>query len=294
MPKQTLFVAQGPIEWSSSRYRAWWLAKYADWANCKLLSEIAKSDFENYEVVVWPKPCAHDQRMAVAKFKHAGARVIWDICDPMWWLAPTDTSAMLALVDDVVVSSDGLARDLDAALGVEAHVINDRMCADFHPAPKEYKDAIAPVLIWYGWGWNRVASLSAAALGLQSLVARGVRFNLRVLDDGPPGGVGFDGIDTQYHKWRIGTFHEELISADVALCPGYAGPWGRMKSNNKEVSAWWAGLPVARLDTINDVECAVRLLTDVGERAQEGAANRAVAEREYDVQTSVYEWEQII
>lgn len=294
MPEKTLFVAQGGMAWASSRYRAWWITKYASWADCKPIAQIAQGDFEQYANVVWPKPCAKAQRMTVMKFKDAGARIFWDICDPMHWLSFHDTEKMLDTVDEVVVSNQGLANEMYYALGVDTHIIEDRMCPEFHPTTKGHEDTPAPTLLWYGNCANRVPSLSGAVLGLTALVNRGVCFRLRILDDGVPGGVGIVGIDTEYHPWRLDTFHQELIAADVALCPDYPPPWGLMKSNNKEVSAWWAGLPVVKLDSWDDAERAVGLLTDYTERQIVGEANAEYARHTYDVRQSVYEWEQIL
>lgn len=289
MNKRVLFVAQGPIEWASSRYRAWWIAEAAEWADCVQLSRLTID--ATHDVVVWPKPCGVKEREVVMQLQDAGKRIIWDICDPMHWLAPDDAREMLKLVDGVVTSSPGLAFALQHELQVQATVIADRMKPAFHPTAREHRESAAPVLLWFGQAWNRAQTLGSAALGLQRLMAQGLRFRLRILDDGAGGGVNIDGIDVEYHRWRLDTFHEELTNADIALIPPYAGPWGVMKSDNKNASAMWAGLPSVDLQSWYDVDHCVQLIEDARIRAEVGAKNRAIAKRDYDIAQSVQEWE---
>jgi hypothetical protein len=67
-----------------------------------------------------------------------------------------------------------------------------------------------------------------------------------------------------------------------------------MKSDNKEMTAWWAGLPVVRLQDYIDLEYTLGLLDDVDQRAAVGEQNREYAEIHGDVRQSVDEWEQLL
>ncbi len=291
---KALFLAQGPLEWAGSRYRAWWIARYAGWADCALISEREAAWMPAYGALIFPKWCDAEAQALAREAKARGQRVIWDLCDPIWWLTPGPAREFLPLVDHVVVSSQGLADGLRAdfpALDIGVTVIPDRMDPAFHPTAKRHTETAWPALLWFGQGWNRNASLSGALLTLHRLAAEGVRFRLRVLDNGAPGGVQVDGVDVEYHRWRLETFHEELLAADVALCPPYPGPWGAMKSDNKLATAWWAGLPTA------DGLCPHRLkalLTDARARADAGRCYRRLAEAQYDVRQSVSEWEALL
>ncbi|MBN1286155.1 MAG: hypothetical protein JXB47_12225 [Anaerolineae bacterium] len=289
-----LFLAQGPIEWPSSRYRAWWVAEAMPQAGCVQLDDAlaAGSVHGGYDAVVFPKPCGPEVQALAQTCRARGQRVIWDVCDPVWWLRPREAREFLPLVDHIVVSSDGLAADLRHTLGWPSTVIPDRMKPAFHPTIKKHRAKPWPVLLWFGQSWNRLPSLSGALLTLHRLAAEGVRFRLRVLDDGAHGrDIQIDGVDVEYHRWHLETFHDELCEADVALTPAYPGPWGRMKSLNKQVSAWWAGLPTA--DGENP-ELLKLLLHRARFRAEVGLHNRRLAESRYDVAQSVREWEGLV
>lgn len=320
MTPKTLFIAQGDLDWGSSRFRAWWVAAHADWAECvtidNLLHPPGLVPFERYkddpplawaragvtelewqhefDTVVLPKWTGAAAQAFAQAIRERDKRIIWDLCDPLWWLEPRGFAAMLPLVDYLVFSN---AR-LEAAFCGEyddrrTAVIPDRMEPAFHPTVKEHAPTPAPVLLWWGYGWNRAALLSAG-LGLQRLVGEGARFRLRVLDDGAPGGVSVPGVDVEYHRWRRDTFHDELLAADVALLPPYPGVWGALKSDNKAVSAWWAGLPVVDLQSADDVDRAQALIADADLRAREGWANRKRASEQYDVRQSVRDWENVL
>jgi hypothetical protein len=288
---RALFLAQGPLEWASSRYRAWWVAAAADWADCVQIDALERVWLPDYDAVVFPKWCDAEARSLAGEAHRRGQVVVWDLCDPIWWLRPVEARRFLPLVDHIVVSSTGLAEAVDAELGRRATVIPDRMDPAFHPTVKAHRDTARPVLLWYGQAWNRVPSLSGALLTLHRLAAEGLAFRLRVLDDGDPAGVFVEGLDIEYHRWRLESFHDELLAADVALCPPYPGPWGRMKSENREVTAWWAGLPVADGD---DPAHLARLLTDVEMRADIGRHNRRAAEAYYDVAQSAEAWARLL
>jgi len=301
MTPKTLFIAQGDLDWGSSRFRAWWVAAHADWAECMTLADFHNRvsnimPFGEYDTIVWPKPCDAETRKLLELIKHTDARIthVWDLCDPLWWLEPRGFAAMLPLVDYLVFSNERLEAAFCGEYGDRrTAVIPDRMEPAFHPTVKEHAPTAAPVLLWWGYGWNRAALLSAG-LGLQRLVGEGARFRLRVLDDGVPGGVTVPGVDVEYHRWRRDTFHDELLAADVALLPPYPGVWGALKSDNKAVSAWWAGLPVVDLQSADDVDRAQALIADADLRAREGWANRKRASEQYDVRQSVRDWENVL
>lgn len=290
---KALFLAQGPIDWASSRYRAWWVAEVAAWADCILLDEaLSGRAVQGYDSVIFPKPCGSPVAELAKQCRQRGQLVIWDVCDPVWWLRPNDARSFAPLVDHVVVSSDGLARDLRHSLGMSSTVITDRMLPAFHPTIKNHRATAWPVLLWFGQSWNRLPTLSGTLLTLHRLAAEGTRFRLRILDDGEHGhNIAIDGVDVEYHRWHLSTFHDELCAADVALVPPYPGPWGQMKSLNKKVSAWWAGLP-----TVGGENPALlkMLLNSARFRAQVGQHNRRLAETCYDVSRSAQAWAQVI
>lgn len=302
MSKKVLFLAHGPPEWASSRYRMWWVAKYANWAEVVTVDDLVNGATsplpeDDVSVVVFPKWYDERAQQLAHDFRKNGKQIIWDLCDPVWWFDPGPAREFLSLVDHVVFSNHGLQRDYRRALGPAAgpsSVVLDRMDADFHPTTKTHRENGAPVLLWYGVGANRAPSLQSALLGLHRLTAEDVRFRLRILDNAPPGNINIPGVHVEYHPWRLDTFHEELLAADVALCPRYPGAWDEMKSNNKKVTAWWAGLPTVGLDNAVDFDLEKQLITDADARASVGAEMRRNAEAMYDVRKSVAEWESLL
>lgn len=300
MDKRVLFIAQGGPEWASSRYRAWWVAKYAEWADCvqaaALDAETWDETLERYDVIVYPKWTNNRAQRALNFLEPArehGKKLIWDVCDPIWWLQPYEGHMLMDIADHIVVSSNGLVREMREAFGLAVTPIPDRMDPAFHRRVKQHAPTAAPVLLWFGFSNKRLNAILSAGPGL-ALLATGSRFRLRVLDDGPPGGIQLPGVDVEYHPWRLDTFEDELLAADIALIPKLGPPWGHMASENKTATAYWAGLPVVTLDAYNDVAYARGLLDSHEERAIEGAANREYAELHYDVRQSVEEWEHLI
>jgi hypothetical protein len=298
MVPKTLFIAQGPLEWASSRYRAWWPAKYAEWADCVQARDILNmgGNTYGYDAHVFSKWCEKPAQELAERARNFGATIVWDLCDPIHWLMPRETAEFLPLVDHIVVSSPGLAEAVIDEMGADegsVTVIDDRMDPAYHSYGRQHQERGTPVLLWFGASHNR-ATLNSAALGLHWLAQQGARFKLRILDDAPQHYASIEGVSVEHHLWTLDTFHQELTDADIALCPPYPGPWGAMKSDNKEMTAWWAGLPVVRLQDYIDLEYTLGLLDDVDQRAAVGEQNREYAEIHGDVRQSVDEWEQLL
>ena len=126
------------------------------------------------------------------------------------------------------------------------------------------------------------------------LRANDVRFTLRIIDESPNEDLhlNFGWNDwTERLAWNLETFEDDLLHADIAILPGFPGRWGQMKSNNKQLTAGWAGLPCTDGQSYEEL---YRLLTDVQYRADRGAEARAWAERDGDVRQSVQEWKDLL
>lgn len=299
-PERALMIAMLAPQWGSSRLRAWWPAKYADWLDVIPATEVLQTQALNaapYAAVVFQKWGDRTAQQLARALQAEGRRVWWDITDPLWLFAP-ETAGMFDVADGVVASNAGLADLAAHTFGREVAVIVDRMDPAFHPTVRRHRESAAPVLLWFGNKGNRAPSLAGRMLPLLELKRRGRAYRLRVCDDGPPGawveGVGLAPDQVEWHPWRLDTFHEELTSADVALLPPHPGWWGTLKSDNKRATAWWAGLPVVTLEDAADIDHAEALLADAARRAAEGAANRRRAEAQYDVRQSVAEWARLL
>jgi len=291
---KALFLAQGKIDCDNSRYRAWWVAEAADWAKCvsiETITSVSNSINSNYDTVVFPSLCDSNTVELMRKCQDEGKIVVWDIYNPLWWTHPRETQEIFdaQLIDKIVVSNEGLAEDLRRTFCRSSTIITDRMAPAFHSSTKQHKSVEYPILLWFGE--NDLLSLNGVLLTLHRLAAEGVQFRLRILDDGARDEVHIDGVDVEYHRWRLEAFHDELCAADVVLTPTYPGPWGRMKSINRQVSAWWAGLPTASGENPAQLKL---LLTDARFRAEVGLHNRRLAEARYDVAQSVAEWKSLL
>lgn len=102
---------------------------------------------------------------------------------------------------------------------------------------------------------------------------------MTILDDTPL--KRWDGLG-EFKVGHLGfdlkTEAEILASHDIAILPKYPGPWGKCKSNNKDLSAFAAGLPVLRGD---DYLGLLRFIDDPVARQVAGDGNRQLVEGMY-------------
>ncbi|MEJ2380250.1 MAG: hypothetical protein P8076_03605 [Gammaproteobacteria bacterium] len=295
---QMLLIAQGPREWASSRLRAWNLADQADWIHCCTAKSVLDSDAKelpfDYDVYVFQK-WMDAQTVRIAKqLRFLGKQVWLDLADPLWWLEPHNFFRFLPHLTGIVVNTDAMQRALreagashQAALPSIA-VIPDRMPPDAFSQLRRHEPRTRPVCLWFGRAENRVG-LQSMQLSLHYSARMGQPLTLRIVDDGPARGVTTAG-PVEYRPWQLHTFQQELLDADVVLVPPYPGRWGELKSNNRSVTAWCAGIPT---DDGWQPERLLPLLRDASLRARLGAELRREAERHYRVAESIRDWHQL-
>ena len=275
---RTLFIAAGPIEWASARIRCYWPAAYM--ADTKVIpSDIYNRtrtlpEADNY---IWQK------QVDLEAVKQTDARHIYDTCDPMHWFSPMPMTQIFANMDLVIASNEGLASDLE---GWHDNVlcIPDRLEPTHYPIKAAHwpKDVIR--FVWFGIATNRVA-LHAGLAGLERLSANGYRIELTLVDERPSTVFGIAvGFPITYMKWELHTENELISRHDIALLPPYPGPWGKVKSDNKKLTAWACGLPV--WDGMDYEE---------GKKLVEDAEYRIASIGEVPhVKESATEWEQLL
>jgi hypothetical protein len=236
---KTLFITAGPEWWGSSRMRAYWPARYmpgTDVIEYQRLENIT----ERYDAVIFQK--VFDLRLA-ADLRANGIRVWWDVCDPGWWWQPDIHREIIELTDGIVASNVNLANDLAYWSGRKVYTIPDRMYLSHFVQRKEHTKTETVRMIWYGVSVNRI-SLFAAFANLERLVANGHKIELTICDDRPD--VPFiqeAAFKVNHDQWTLTHEVERLLEHDIALLPPYPGAWGKVKSNNKMLTAWAAGLP---------------------------------------------------
>ncbi|HEY5987271.1 MAG TPA: hypothetical protein VIV12_12990 [Streptosporangiaceae bacterium] len=282
-------LCNGSETWASSRLRGYWLQAAAP----LVFRAYGPGDSVSHvpeETVVFQKRFKAPDLERAARYKAEGRRVIFDLTDPMWWWFPAEVEAMFRLADAVTTSNPGLTEAVRQS-GKAARVLTipDRMLGSFHPTPVQHGPRERAVLVWYGDGGNRIAL--DGYLPLLGYLAHFRPLELRLIDQIP--GVKVVEEDSPHLRithipWALETFHAQLLAADIAYTPPYPGPWGLLKSNNREVTAWWAGLPTASGLDLGEL---VELLDHPDLRAQIGAENRQRAEQHWDIQQSVADWQ---
>lgn len=278
-----LFLAYSNRDWPSSRIRAWDIADNWIEADCYLWSDYKHLDLNIYDYIVLQKlPLPHI--LPLAK-EH---KVFLDLNDPEWWLRETKTliTEYLPHLQGVIVSSEGLKKDFEETFDHPAIWIDDRQ--PFAQGFRTHEPVEQPTLVWFGSTGNRAPCLNPIGETFHRLLAEDINFKLLIIDGEP---------NTQYINepwcfhmpWTRG-IHSWLCNADIALLPDYPGPWGPMKSMNKQYTAHWAGLPVSKgIDYFR----LKKLILDYQYRVKIGRENRRTAELFHEVETSVAAWQEL-
>lgn len=276
------FVAAGPIEWGSSRMRAWWVAEEMG-ADCVQFGQPIKPDYDAY---IWQKSVNLE---TIKLLPHA--RHYWDVCDPSWWWQPDECGEIAAHMTAVVASSQALADDFNEWYGRDVAIcIPDRLKLSHFHMQRQHADVSPVRLIWFGVAVNRIALYGAIA-NLERLVANGHKIELTICDDRPDVRFPISQDFPIYHtQWTLHSEVDTLASHDIALLPPYPGAWGRVKSNNKELTAVSCGLPMwdgQRYDT------GVSFMGEILRERQAAGGQRAVKGL-YTVDKSAAEWEALL
>lgn len=283
---QVGFLPYKGIEVSSARIRCFWVAKY--WKESKIITSL---NGEEADVFILQKCFKHPIAEQVQNLKAKGKKLIWDLCDPDWWLYPNEFHAIAKCMDAIVCCNQALAEDFRAEFTeYSPWIIPDRHDPEFHATIKIHNSIDAPIFVWFGWSQNRVALYGVFDF-LEKLWARGSRFKLLILDEDPYTKLDWFGFPVMHKEWSMETFHQDLLSADIALLPPYPGLRGQLKSDNKKTTAMWAGLPVT---DGSDYFRLKDLIGNVEERRRAGFEGRQICEAKYDVRQSVEEWRSVI
>lgn len=284
---KTLFIAAGPESWASARMRAYWPARYLDGAAVVDGSTNAFISFDFGAYVF--------QKLADVEAMHAlrehGKRVAFDVCDPAWWWHPAEYRAIVAEADVLVASSAALAADLAEWSGRTVHTIPDRLELAHFPLQRTHAD-VAPVrLIWFGLSVNRPAAFAAMAV-IERLAANGYPVELTICDDRPDAPeIQSDRLPVYYTRWSLEQENAILAAHDIAVLPKLPGAWGKVKSNNKRLTAWACGLPVIDGE---DYLAAEGLVTSCLARQVQAADGLLSLMADYRVEQSAVDWEQVL
>lgn len=285
------FITAGPIEWASSRMRGFWVAEAlrerGHDVDVSTLSEFQAYSYPNhYEAYIWQKGVNLEKLKQLDSGRH-----YWDVCDPAWWWQPNECREITKHMTAVVASSKALADDFNEWHGEDTAVcIPDRLKLSHFHTQRQHRDVSPVRLIWFGVAVNRIA-LWAAKANLERLVANGHKIELTIFDNRPDVRFDFSEAFPIYHaKWELSTEVDVLSSHDIALLPPYPGPWGKVKSNNKALTAWACGLP--EWDGTDYRVGAT--LTKCAHRTYRANEGLAYVEAVYPMEQSAIEWEELL
>jgi hypothetical protein len=195
--------------------------------------------FGKFSHLIWLKQC--DPGLASAAQK-VGIPSVWDVTDPMWWFSPEHFWPVMEAVNGTITSSKGLAEDYAMWCGRKATCLPDTLSLDHYGDPRPRHEGKAKKMIWFGHHANRM-TLFGPMTNLLRLQAQGDEFSLTIMDDaGPDMQIFNPSFPVTRIKFDLGTEAEILRDHDLAILPPYPGPWGKCKSDNKELTAGAVGL----------------------------------------------------
>lgn len=258
----------------SSRIRARWVAKY--WEGAEEWRIGGK-----YDVLIFQKAWWENM---IHSFK--GIK-IFDICDPDF----LDSSkypffGLMGECDAVTTSTQALADYIKKLLPkIPVLHIKDRIDLEEHKQIKKKYEGRAKSCVWFGYSHN----FKYVEKTLDKVMSNGLE--LTVIADKPLRTTGdYTALRIKNVSYDYKSLNEEIIKHDIVLLPNPTGQdfRGKFKSNNKMLTAWALGMPVAIEPEDLDK------LMDPKEREKYGKLGRAKVEKEYDVKLSVLDYKKLI
>jgi hypothetical protein len=260
----------------STRIRVQWLLNY--WPEAELFRTGRK-----YEVVIFQK--AYWLQYAEA---FQGIKIL-DVCEPHFLTWRCDLKRMIDCCDAVTTSSPALVDALKKYTSRPALCIPDRL--DPRAFEGLWKDhsgrGRAKSVAWYGYSHNFAALDSFVdvlpELGIEELVV--------VADEQKPYYLPAPltgRLAVRNFAWGPDTVSRDLLKADIVINPTIPNGRWKYKSNNKTLTAWAIGLPVAHTR-----EELAALIPEAA-RVMDLAQRRYRLFDEYHVRRSVYEYRRLI
>ncbi len=276
----------------SSRIRGKWLAKY--WPEAEELIQGKPYDAVVYQKAYW----VEHARL----FK--GTKIL-DLCDRDWTHWGYRVKEMIDEVDAITCSTEALRDAVQHFTSKKVYLVPDRIDLQAHPQRKEHRgNGRAKTVVWFGY--------SSGFPLLQSSLGALVKYRLNLIciadtpfvlpmtvmrprrdmyksDEGYAEAVnGKHFVDLKNYLWSLETVNDDIIRGDIVINPkSEVGRW-RYKSNNKTVTAWALGMPVA-----HGREELERFL-DESERVAEAERRIKEVRELYDVRKSVDEMKAVI
>jgi len=254
----------------SSRIRGRWLVD--KWENAELFKQGEKYDVVIYQKAYW----VEHARL----FK--GIKIL-DLCDPDWLHWGYRTKEMIENVDAITTSTEALAEGLRQFTDKPVICIPDRINQDYFRKKKQHAGR-ATYVGWFGYSSNFEM--------LQPVITFLIKnsLNLIVVSDGTfsPQSNNVGKIKVLNKKWSETTVHDDLLTCDFLINPqAERGKW-KYKSNNKTLTGWALGLPVA-----SNVSDLTRFLSQE-EREKEAKTRLNEINEKWDISRSIEEYTALI
>lgn len=260
----------------STRLRAEQLVKY--WQGAEIYQTGKKYDVEIFQKAYWKD-----------HMKSSTAIKILDQCDPDFLERPDKQwfTDIVHMVDGVTFPTEEFKRFFNKMYpGVPTKVIKDRLDLEQYKEKKVHKGDATKV-VWFGYHQN--VSVLQQAVG----TLRQMNLKITVISDDM--NIYLTNLDDkrlfQFIKYDPKTINNDIISnGDICLLPKHLLPDGkvpfkaRFKSENKTVTAWALGLPVA-----NNAE-ELKFFIPEERRKKEAEEKWTTVKAHYDIRSSVIEY----
>ncbi len=213
----------------SSRIRGRWLWESWDEADEYMIGETA--DVMIFQKVYWKK----------MKQSFDGIKIL-DLCDPDW-LEGKPVLEFADMCDAVTTSTEALA-DYIRRIRPEMIVkcIPDRIYLPEHTPRVAVHEGPIKSAVWFGYHHNTHYLFKT----FDELIKRGIELTIVSQNPFKPP-VGYRNLVVNNVPYAYPGIHEELVKHDVVVMPTRDDDErGRFKSNNKALTAWALGVPVAQ------------------------------------------------
>lgn len=261
---------EGRKEIGSSRIRGRWLAD--NWDEAEIFVQGQKYDVVLYQKAYW---CEHAEVFNGIK--------ILDLCDPDFLHWGYRTKQMIDLCDAVTTSTEALAEAVRKFTDKPVVCISDRMDLGYHKIKKIHSGK-AKNVVWFGYSDNfemlKPVIHFLIKNNLNLIVVSNKDYKLQANQAGR--------LEVTNYRWTESTVNENIIKGDIVINPKSSkGKW-KYKSNNKSLTAYALGMPVAR-----NIEELVKFI-DCDERIKEVEKRTQELKEKHDVRISIGEFENLI
>ena len=231
----------------SSRIRADWLIK--NWGKGK--AERYR-DGENYDAIIFQKVYWVEYAKIFKGIK------ILDLCDADFLDWACRIKEMIEECDGITTSTEALAEVIRKYTDKPVRCIPDRVDMDYH-SQKKIHSGEAKKAVWFGYAQNQKTIESVLPLLVQHKLGLIVVSNMPFIMP-----ITYMGrVELINYPWSVKTANDDIIKADFVINPTFKyGNW-QFKSNNKTLTAWALGMPVANTPD------EVKRFMDEGERKKE-------------------------